>query len=374
MEKIGVFTIHGAYNYGAMLQAYATIRKLEQLGFDAEVYNFLSREYELARENRALPKSLKELFNFFYCRVDRKIKLRYSRFKSFHDEMKLSTRVFSLDDVYSNPPKYDVNIVGSDQVWNLQKGFKDKNFYFLDFLKPESLKMSYASSFGTSTIENRYNDKLKKLLTSFHALSVREDDGVEIIKNATGLDAQQVLDPTFLLSDSEWNAVAGEEDLIEEPYILYYGFSKDKKIEDIVNAFSKKLNLPVIAVSPGIHFPFKVKRVYKEAGPKEFINLVRQANLVLTGSFHGLAFAINYAKDFYLIEDSKRNSRMLSALRLFRLENRVVLSASEVANLKQEDMRIDYNITGVLLAEKRLESINWLNTAVLSLLNAKVAL
>ena len=368
MKKIGLYTIHAANNYGAMLQAYATIKTLTSQGFNAEIFNYYPLDYEQKKEYKILNRSLKGFLNFIYCKFSNKIKQRFSRFNEFHNEMNLSDRVFSLDEVYANPPKYDVNIVGSDQVWNLQKGFAERNFFFLDFLSLNSRKMSYASSFGTKSIDEKHSEKLKNLLEKFDTLSVREDDGVQIIKESTGIDAKHVLDPTFLLNADEWRGVGGEEPLIKESYILYYGFSSSKETAEIVKSFSEKLNLPVISVSGGIHFPFKVKRFYLEAGPKEFINLVENAKLVLTGSFHGLAFAINFSKDFYLVENSTRSSRMLSALRVFDLEDRVILTKDEVKNIDRSKIVIDYKKISLILETKRNESKDWLKESVLNLL------
>src|SRR5690606_15654269 len=140
-----------------------------------------------------------------------------------------------------NPPEFDVYMVGSDQMWNCERSFD--SFMFLDFVKAKR-KISYAPSFGTSSISEEYSSELKKQLSGFQSISVREYDGVGIIKKATGLKATQVLDPTFLLSTDDWCQLAAQPQF-KGDYILVYGFSKSIELGQLIKSVKERYKIPV---------------------------------------------------------------------------------------------------------------------------------
>jgi len=157
--KIGIYTIHTDYNYGAMFQAYATQKALEKLGHEAELVNVFTKIQEYKNEYNILSFSPKQFISFFYAKLNPRIQLKFKRFKKFHENMKLSKRFNTLEEMYLNPLNYDIHLVGSDQVWNLEKGFSTKNYYFLDFLGDDDIRIAFASSFGTSEILDIYIKK-----------------------------------------------------------------------------------------------------------------------------------------------------------------------------------------------------------------------
>ncbi|MFI1772469.1 polysaccharide pyruvyl transferase family protein [Thalassobellus citreus] len=365
--KIGIYTIHAAYNYGAMFQAYGTQKALSKLGYDNEFINLYTSDYEKKNENKFFSLKPKSLLIYIYCRINPKIQLKYKRFRDFHSEMKLSKRYLSLDEIYTNPPNYDIHLVGSDQVWNLERGVPDPPYYFLDFIGSEKKKISYASSFGTSQVNEKYYKDLKLLLSSFNAISVREDDGVDIVKEATSIDATQVLDPTFLLNGDEWSELSSER-IIKQDYILYYGFDNSELSGKLIKNLKKRLNLPVVAISGGISFPFKVDNFFQEAGPKEFINLFKYANFICASSFHGLAFAIHFRKSFLSIKHPNRNSRMETVLSKFDLLNRQAVNAEEILEFSDDQLFIDYSKIEDKIEFERVRSLNWLKDSLIKVL------
>ncbi|MDO7138869.1 polysaccharide pyruvyl transferase family protein [Algibacter lectus] len=362
--KIGIYTIHSAYNYGAMFQAYATQKALEKLGYDSEFVNLYTKEAEAKNENKLNSYQLKPLLISLYSRLNPKVRLKYKRFREFHSKMILSKRYYSLDEIYKTPPKYDAHLVGSDQVWNLQQGFSERAYYFLDFLNNNEIKISYAASFGTSQVNKKYHDQLKTLLTSFKSIAVREDDGVNIIKEATGLGATQVLDPTYLLNADEWSDLAPER-LIKENYIFCYGFDDSEISSQLINNTKKRLNLPVIALSIGVSFPHKVDRFFQEAGPREFISLIKHASFICTSSYHGLAFAIHFRKSFFTVKHPQRNSRMETIMNKFNLFDRQISRAEDILELTEDQLFIDYTTIE--------EKINFQTTQSLKCLKDSVA-
>ncbi len=341
--KVGIYTIHACNNYGAMLQAYATQKALEKLDVEAEIVNYYPREQERINRYVTKPKSLKDAIKVGFAIMNPAIHIKTRRFEEFHNMMHLSKRYYSLDEIYQCPPDYDLHLVGSDQVWNLERGFSVRNYFFLDFLDDGQRKVAFASSFGNPNISEATYPQLKNYLCKFEKICIREESGVKLLKDATGLDATHVLDPTFLLSKDEWMNVAEEEPIVKGNYILYYGFDRNDTCRKMIQLVREKLAMPVVAISVSTFVPYKFDKFIQSAGPREFINLLANASFVITSSFHGLAFATNFRKDFIVMRTGTRMSRMESLLHEFGFGNRQVDSLDETDKLLNNDVKIDYS-------------------------------
>jgi hypothetical protein len=358
--KIGIYTIHAVYNYGAMLQAYATQKFLANLGYDAELVYLNTKEQAKKNEHKYFALQLKPLVFFIYARISTNVRKNFQNFRKFHQTMRLSKIYTSEEELYNCPPQYDIHLVGSDQVWNLEKGFPKFPIYFLDFLQNKTIKISYASSFGTETINHRLYPQLKKYFESFHAISVREEDGVHIIKEATSINAQQVMDPTFLLDQQEWENLAGNKPLISGKYIFCYGFDRSPDTFSMINSIKEKLKLPIIAVASALFIPYKADKFYLQAGPIEFLNLIKYSHFVCTSSYHGIAFAIHFRKSFYSTIHPTRNSRMKTMLGNLGLENRQLSFPNQILQTKNDDLYIDYSQIEAKINQASKASKDWL--------------
>jgi len=360
--KIGIYTLHANYNYGALLQAYAMQKVLERAGHQAELVNLSPLTAEEENESKLFSWRFKSILTSLYSRGSFKVQKKHARFRKFHSQMNLSKRYYSLDEIYKNPPEYDIHLVGSDQVWNLERGFPKKSLYFLDFLKSEKIKVSYAASFGTQAIDEKCYEPLKKALMTFNAISVREKDGVNIIKNAAGLVAEQVLDPTFLLDAREWESLIAPKPLIKGKYIFCYGFDNSEKSQAMVAAIRERLRFPVVIASVSVFPPRKIKRdkFIQDAGPIEFLDLVRNAAFVCTGSYHGVAFAIHFRKSFFAAIHPTRNSRMESLLKKLGLEHRQLHEPSEIRQMLDDELFINYSRVEFEIKKESCNSMRWL--------------
>lgn len=352
-NKIAILTFHTAFNYGAMLQAYALQTKLISLGFDVKIIDFYPKHIE--KQNHFYPNSLsiKNIAIFLYSLLNLDIRRKLKRFNNFRTKMLLTNRFYFKYEVQESQFNFDAYIVGSDQVWNMEKEFD--SFWFLDFVK-KAKKISYAASFGTSCVNAKYYSKIKEYTRDFSAISVRELDGVKIIKDATRKDVKLVLDPTLLMNENEWNSLISKKNMVKD-YILLYTFTNNKKIYELIHSVKKRFDLPVYALSAYAHFPFKVDKVINDAGPKEFLALIKNATVVCTDSFHGTAFSINFRKTFFSFPHETRNSRIDSLLNILGLKNRQFYKVSDICGLDEEELVIDYkNIDAKinLLVEKSL--------------------
>ncbi len=355
--KIGVYTIHDPFNYGAVFQTYATQEAIKKLGYDVEIVNYSVEK--LAKSKF----SLKNFIIKLYAELHPKTRKKLKRCIHFHKNKLQLSAVKDITDFYQNPPVYDIHLVGSDQVWNLEAGLMGNAFFFLDFLKNDQKQISYASSFGTSTIDAKFKPIVKPLFEKFSNIAVREHDGVEIIQSL-GVSASQVLDPTFLLSAQEWEKLNLGKPLLNFDYVFYYGFDKSTDTEEMLSAIKARLGMPVIAVSVGHFFPYKVDQFRKDPGPIEFLNLLKYSKFVCTSSYHGACFSIHFRKSFFCNIHKTRNSRFEALLKNFNLQSRQLKDTSSIRKFTDAELYIDYATLEPTIQAKTNESFQWLRNAI----------
>lgn len=364
--KIGIYTIHSCNNFGALLQAYALSTFLIKNGYDAELVNIMSKEAERSCHYIDKWDNLKSIANNLFSIFNPYIHKKVKNFTCFMDELPLSKRYYCNEDYTKNPIEYDLHLVGSDQVWNVEKGLDDK-FYFLPFLKSDAVKASFASSFGNVIAAEKYEHEIKSLLKSFSKVSVREKDAEIFLNVKCGIKATNVLDPTFLLSKNDWDLISGSSPIIKGKYILYYGFDRNQECGDILKRVKKQLGLPLIGISVSTSSPYRFDRFYQEAGPIEFLNLIKNASLILTSSFHGVAFALNFRKEFIVINHGTRMSRMESLLSLFDMRNRIISKCDDLQEMFTHE--IDYSSLNPIIDSKILDSQNQLFNTINNISN-----
>lgn len=362
--KIGIYTIHACNNFGALLQAYATARFINDLGHQSEIVNVVTSAEEKKMQYKFPWTNIKGVINNFYAIFNPEVQRKKKNFEIFRSLLPLSDRYKSYEEVKNKTPQYDIHLVGSDQVWNLESGMRE-GFYFLPFLPKTSFRMSYASSFGNVDAVKNYSKEIKNYLTSFTHISVREQDACYYLKNEVGLEASCVLDPIFLLDATQWGKIAGEHQIVKGDYILYYGFDTNKTCAEAISLLRKNFKIPVIGISVSLHSPYKFDRFLQEAGPSEFLNLIKNAKFIFTSSFHGMAFSIVFRKDFAVLRHGSRMSRMMSLLNYFNIEDRVISDCNELEYLIHNKCIIDYASLDYIFEKKVLESQKWLSTHLL---------
>ncbi len=383
MKKIGIITIDKCNNYGAELQAYASVKILNEMGYDAEIIDYLYYKnpgYQSSKASRPLfnltiiqkieyivkykfgTKLLYVVLPFFIS----KIKRRNNRFHSFHlRNTKMSPTYKSLGELYSNVGDYDVYISGSDQIWN---PYTETNLapYFLQFAPQKAKKISFASSFGVTEIPPFAKAKYREWLNQFDALSCRELAGVNIIKELLGKDAVHVLDPTLLLNKDQWMQIKGAEIDVPERFVLIYETRPSLYIQRIAIDYSKNNKIPIYRLclqAIGNKEDDTIINI-EDAGPADFINLFSKASLIVTNSFHGTAFACNFGKNFYTVIShfGKKNSRMISLLEKLELKNRIIWEEDSYPL----DLGIMYNTerSQSILVSERLNTNSFLKNAI----------
>ena len=350
--SIGIITMHKVLNCGSALQAYALQRKLQQMGYESEIIDYryedkgLSGRSPKARVSAFLSNAL---FGFPNVRMKRKFQDFYKR------NLVLSGQSYDRESIMRNPPGYDLYIAGSDQIWNPRFIGDDVNF-MLAFTSGGDRRISYASSIAADSVEGRMKDVYSGYLSRFQSISVREQSGVDIIKELTGKDATVCCDPTLLLSREDWDALAarsrykaGEEYILV--YALSYMFDPFPEIYAIVDKVQQTLGLKVVFLQGRAGDVLRRgSKLIKSAGPADFAWLFKHASFVVTTSFHGAAFSLIYDKPLIGVVDSRlgSDSRIRSLLEevsaadsIYDYRDTVNLDASSLLQLKGDGKALE---------------------------------
>ena len=253
MKKNGLAVCYDTKNFGSQLQVFATIKKIEQLGFQPEII-----KYKKKISFKFITQTIPRFFNPFF--VGNKIrKIKKSReinkrltIKSQIDlrNQKFNEFIKNYFDVYLQEytgweslineagVKYDGYLCGSDQLWlpsNL-----GSHFYTLEFVRDSKIKISYATSFGVKRIPWYQKRATTKYLNRFDALSTRELSGREIIYERIQKKIDVVCDPTLLMTTDEWDTVISSKAILDKPYIFCY-FLGDNENHRLIFIIAKKV-------------------------------------------------------------------------------------------------------------------------------------
>lgn len=377
--KIGILTILNVNNYGAELQCCALCRKLTKMGYNAEVINYLfgiNPSHDFRGEKLTVPISFKQkvkvrllpiVQNLFCMFHQKNKKLRNKRFEEFHEKYNhLTSSVYpSVRSLYDAKFDYDVLCIGSDQVWNYEKGYSLEPF-FACFDKNGTKKISYASSIGLSSLSKEAERVFKKELSGFAHLSVREQQASELLENLLDRDVDVVLDPTLILDNKEWQEVAKFDMCPNEKYILVYivTIKPCDYVLEVARHIAKERNLKIVRICRDAYPEHSGNDVQEilTAGPSDFVGLFANAEFVVTNSFHGTVFSINFSKSFYSVIKSQHstNSRLTSILKKLNLENRILPVGSPLPKISD----VDYTIPAEKLKEERYHSIEYIKKAL----------
>lgn len=386
-KKVGIMTMHRVMNYGSALQAYALQKKVLDLGFDCEIidYHFPNVEHLLYQNPNGI-ESKESFYSYLrpllaYCKrevmgLNRQLGNKRLLFNAFYkDNFVLSSKQYPTRLVLEkDPPIYDIYLTGSDQVWNSKYVGYDTSFMF-SFVKDNHPKVSYAASFSAASIPEIYVSTYRNELKKYSKISVREETGIFLVHDLTDMDAELVCDPTLLLSGSEWKKLA-EKSTIKLGikyilvYILDYVYNPYPEINHIVERISNILKLPIIVIGENrLKGAFKEKKV-SSVGPYEFLYLLQNASFVITNSFHGTAFSLNFNIPFYSIvrDKSQNDSRIYGLLQSVNAENRILVYNEKFSDVKlsKEIGTIEENIRNSIF-NFREKSVDYLSKVLLSL-------
>ena len=323
--RIGILTFHLSRNYGSVLQAYALKKELERIStINCDIINYQpsgqKAAFKIIRKCTSLRTFIADCYNIFYFLPLYK---KEKKFQSFVLNLLAPTPsyVINEDSLPLECNKYDIIVVGSDQIWSYKKAVVDSNLsYFLNF-SGNYKRIAYAPSFGVlETIENK--DLIISLIKRFDFVSIREKNGNDfLIEN--GIKSYHVIDPTFFLSQDEWKKLIGNKPIIKGKYIFYYSIGCSSYSIKCTQKVAKVLNLPVVNPLTNPRECFSGFKSFRSMGPLEFLNLLYYADFVCTESFHGLAFSLIFNKKFAAIFSKDKKGNLIKEARKYSLLERL---------------------------------------------------
>lgn len=365
-KKIGLITIWHVPNFGSVLQTYATQEIIKKLGFECFLLNYKYPNHWHYSQGRK-PKSLRSVIGYIlglgpYHRKSKKLNKFKNRFFNF------SRSFASLDEMISYDwSDYRTIAVGSDQVWNYRYTFADSAF-MLSFLPEDIRRISIASSFASKSLPLELRPKYKKYLSLFDAISVREQNGLSIVNDELGLkhNAAIILDPTLLLSRDEWMSLIPRSKFVKKRryillYMLTYAFEPRPYIFDVLKYMSEKYDYDIVALE-GYTRSENAKGVTMidktDSDISEFIDLFANADMVVTSSFHGTAFAVNFGIPLIsIVPNEKGDDRQSSFLEQIRLHQCITPIGKDLSVIIPQ---YDVNQADILLIKLRNASFNWI--------------
>ena len=367
--KIGILTYHRANNYGAMLQAYALRQVMlhysQDVSFVAYNPQYIKEDYATVVHRKSFASCGKRkklrypIYLMHYCYLRIKEWMRNRAFETFASKYLPEGRLDA---------KYDLVVYGSDQIWSnripeLVGSETDySGVYFLDFVSPSKKKISFASSTGAATIE----DLIPKvdLLKQYDYISTREVTGADIISELIDREVTTVIDPTLMLTGDDWRKIIHKKRVEKEKYIFLYtlkGIRPGRKWGDALKQLGKELGLKVVCVSPFFPIVHSGVKNYINVGPEDFLNLIENAELVFTDSFHGTAFSVNLEKPFYTLS-LENDSRKADLLKELGLDGRIINSFADIDLIG--DYNIDFSVARERLKVLRNEGYKFLKDAI----------
>lgn len=373
---VGLITFHSAYNFGSVLQTYATIKKIEELGYPVETINYRtpSQTFMYKKDWGRGKGLINNIKNYGFPFIQKAREIRRQKYEDFINKFlnPSKQKYTSFSEIKNSNLTYDILISGSDQVWNPNIGeFKFEPAdailpYFLQFGYPQK-RIAYASSVGAQSLRNIR--KYKDYLNSYNYLSTREYIAAEYLKTVSEKEIEFVCDPTWLLPKEQWRNLIRENEnnnKKRKPYILvyllYFSFRAINYWMDYIIKLAEKFNLDIICISPMNFYQNKKINVIQDAGPLDILSYLDNAELVITNTFHGTIFSMNLEKNFYSlkVDPSSRQGQML---KLCKLEDRTINSPSEL--LEDEDYLCNFDNSSLIIENFRKSSINFLNKALL---------
>ncbi len=345
MKKVGIVTVHRNVNYGANLQAFASNKFLLNHGFNTEIIDYLPKELDKDNylfswlkltwdndKNSSLTHKIKLLVSLMLSAPSKQKRLKvFNDFRKKH--LYLSKKFKCVDDIAFGG--FTDIVCGSDQIWNPDIMCGIKPLYFGDVLGIKN-KIAYAPSMGREGY-NKDDEKIAAdLIKNIDYLSVREEKSVSYIESISGKKATHVCDPVFLLEKEEYQKIA-KPIKCKKPYILVYSVIGNETMLDAAIDFANKKGLTVVEICQN------KKRAYKHmqltcASPSEFLGAIKNADYVVTNSFHGTAFSLIFNKELYVFDNKARGSRITGLINMAGLDNRII----EKEIIEQE--KIDYSM------------------------------
>lgn len=384
-NKAGIITLyHGNYNFGGLLQAYALPKVLKDyFKVEAEQIDYIPIEKKAKKKDNCnkqaiFPRLYQIIYKFgiifFDVLCKKNLCQRKRAFDEFMNEIPHSSITYDYDSIQNiSLNQYQFFLCGGDQIWNDQKEKQNIKIYTLQFVTTGAKKISYAPSMAVLETTPDFKRIMSNGLNQLDAISVREKKSVSILKLLTNKKIDVVVDPVLLMTENEWIDVIISPKK-KEKYILCYLLGDSVEHRKAVKKIAQKIHLPILT------FPHIFLNVVRKcdllfgdihdytSGPLEFLGLIKNAEFVITDSFHACVFSMIFEKPFVVFERNKigekgnMNSRIYDFLEEYHLESQLV-TEKELEDM-EEIPQVDFTYAHAHWKKRREESLKYLENAL----------
>lgn len=340
--KISLITVHGYRNYGSVLQTYATQEKFKEYGAETEVVNYVredsnDKNFTKWLIERTLGNSKNLAKKLVYTAIISKSIKKFAKIcDSFlKEKVQLSRELcYHFNDIINNIKESDIYCTGSDQVWNVNANNGILPAYYLEFAPKNKRCISYASSFGTSQFTSKQLEEMKPYFKKYKYLSLREHYGIKLL-NEMGYEADFVLDPTMVVDKNFWSKLF-ETNPVKGKYILIYQLNTNKRMDEYAKNVQRITGLPIIRIGTRYDHVLRCGKTLCFPSVGEWLTLFNDAEYVLTDSFHGTAFSINFNKQFLCFSPKNFSDRLIDILENFSLTDQMISDYNDFEKIKNK--------------------------------------
>ena len=375
MKNIGIvsYNIHCNFtNYGSALQSWALFKIINKLGKDKFQAKLIDYCPDILKDKDPLNPFEnmwdKDEESRKMCELSLPaIRVNYKKFNLFYNNKFLKTKNTYYSDNFCNvisDESIDGFVCGSDTIFCIDEFGFDDGYYANYECMRNGKSISYAASFGDAHFDENSYKILDKRLKNFRAIGLRENNMLKYVKKIVNDEVivERVLDPTLLLNANEYEEIC--EPIIEkEKYILLYARRKNEKMNEFAENLAKKNNWKIIEISLQATNCQKHKMFY-EAGVEEFLSLVKNAEYIVTNSFHGMIFSVKFRKQFVIFSREQCNNKIDELISLFGLKDRMLINGDEKYN-----ENINYDIVEENIEKEKIKSLEYLKTQLNKLLD-----
>lgn len=389
-NKVGIITFyHGNYNFGGLLQAYALPAAFQKyFGLYAEQIDYFTKYDVDHAARRCNAKGCGNVIGnltyrlgilFFRTIEHSNLSKRKTSFDHFIRDIPHSSKTYNINTISECKDRYRICVCGGDQIWNdyavtaPSYNTEEYKVYSLQFAGSKTKKIAYAPSMAVLSMTDQYKTIMRKGLSELDAISVRERCSVPVLRQITEREISVVVDPVLLLTQTEWNACLVEKNL-KGKYILCYLLGDNEDQRKAVEKLARRLHLRIVT------FPHILCNVVRKcdlffgdirdfsSGPREFLGLIKNAEFVITDSFHACVFSMIFQTPFAVFERHKAgekgtmNSRIFDFLEEYHLEDQ--LFTEDTLTKMQEIPQIDFSYAQKHWKKRRKESLEYLEHAL----------
>lgn len=353
-KNIKIITLHKVFNYGSVLQTYATVKLFEKENCNVSVIDYISKRFDNKKifinfdyEGNNLKKAI---YTVLRIPIILKRKVLFNTFLRKH--VKFTKRYHYYRDLLNNPPQADIYITGGDQCWNKNDNSFDPAYY-LKFGDKKTKRVSFSTSVGEDNLTVSEKKKLINLLNDYNMISTREKSSALILSELLNKKVDYIIDPTLQLNSGDWDIIASKR-LVKQKYLLLYLlYDEDLGATDFAIKYAHENNLKIVQINFKLKKKSNIDILMSHRSPADFLALIRDAEFIVTNSFHGLAFSVNYNKQFVVFKRKNANNRMYNFLKLINLENRLIDKTCSISSISD---KINYTNVNKILEKERCKS------------------